>query len=190
MSNDPLTGFSEVDPVVRGAVAAIDRGDVRALEELLARHPRLVRERVECGAGYFANPYLLWFVAGNPVRIERLPRNAAEVAKAIIAFARTSDVDSLQEQMDYTLSLVCSGRVSRESGVQLELLDALVEAGADPDGALDPALAHREEEAVRCRAGRSAAVPSCWPLAKPSAPPSRMWSSRSWTFGSTGMRWK
>jgi hypothetical protein len=40
-----------------------------------------------------------------------------------------------------------SGQVSRECGVQLDLIDVLVDAGADPN-CLDPALAHRENAAA------------------------------------------
>ena len=46
------------------------------------------------------------------------------------------------------LALVCSGRVPRECGVQRELIDLLCDAGADPNGALVPALAHREIAAI------------------------------------------
>lgn len=36
-----------LDPLVHQAVAAIDAGDVAALERLLAEHPRLLRERLD-----------------------------------------------------------------------------------------------------------------------------------------------
>ena len=56
------------DPRLRDAVAAIDAGDVSGLESLLTAHPELVRDRVEGGEGYFREPFLLWFIAENPVR--------------------------------------------------------------------------------------------------------------------------
>jgi hypothetical protein len=133
-----------LDPQFREAVSAIDAGDVSALERLLAAHPRLVRERIDGGEGYFRRPYLLWFVAENPVRNGTLPGNIAQVTRAILQAADGQRVDSLREQIDYALELVCSGRVARECGVQHELIDVLGDAGADPDGALIPALAHRE----------------------------------------------
>lgn len=132
------------DPLFGEAVSAIDTGDVGALERLLAAHPDLVRNRLDYGEGYFRQPYLLWFVAENPIRKGTLPRNIAEVTRAILAAAERQRVDSLREQLDYALGLVCSGRVTRECGVQPELIDVLSDAGADPDGALVPALAHRE----------------------------------------------
>jgi peptide-methionine (S)-S-oxide reductase len=58
----------------------MDAGDGSALERLLETHPRLLRERLDSGEGYFRRPYLLWFVAENPVRNGRLPRNIANVS--------------------------------------------------------------------------------------------------------------
>jgi peptide-methionine (S)-S-oxide reductase len=132
------------DPLFREAVTAIDAGDVSALERLLAEQPDLVRARANCGEGYFRNPYLLWFVAENPIRNGRLPGNIARVARTILETAEREEVGNLREQRDYALALVCSGRVARECGVQAELIDVLGDAGADPNGAMAPALAHRE----------------------------------------------
>ena len=142
--------------VARRAIEAIDAGDQAALEAEIAAHPELLRDRIDEGEGYFKHPYLLWYVAGNPVREERLPGNIVELARTIIAAARRAGVESLQEQVDYTLSLVCSGRVPRESGAQIALIDALREAGADPDGAMLPALAHHEVAAAEHLLARGA----------------------------------
>jgi peptide-methionine (S)-S-oxide reductase len=132
------------NPLFREAVSAIDAGDVSALERLLATHPELVCDRLDYGEGYFRQPYLLWFVAENPIRQGRLPGNIVEITRTILQAAERQQVESWQEQLDYALELVASGRVARECGVQGELLDLLAEAGADPDRALVPALAHHE----------------------------------------------
>ncbi len=137
-----------LDPQFRQAVSAIDAGDAGSLELLLATYPHLVRDRLDDGEGYFRHPYLLWFVAGNPVRNDTLPGNIVQVTRVILEAAERERVNSLREQLDSALSLVCSGRVARESGVQRGLIDVLVDAGADPDGALVPAIAHREVDAV------------------------------------------
>jgi peptide-methionine (S)-S-oxide reductase len=142
-----------LDPIFREAVDTLDAGNVAALEGLLAQHPRLVRDRLQDGEEldgeeYFRQPYLLWFVAENPIRNGKLPQNIAQVTRAILQAAERQGVDSLREQLDYTLALVCSGRVPREHGVQRDLMDVLCDAGADPDGAMVPALAHRELDAV------------------------------------------
>jgi peptide-methionine (S)-S-oxide reductase len=147
------------DPLFREAVAAIDAGDVGELDRLAARSPRLVRDRLESyGEGYFARPYLLWFVAENPVRNGKLPGNIVDVAKAILDRAQGHGVPNVAEQVDYALSLVCSGRVARECGVQVGLIDLFADAGANLDAALLPAVAHREREAVDRLLERGASV--------------------------------
>jgi hypothetical protein len=141
--------ISEIpDPVFREAVDAIDAGDVGRLDRLLSENPRLVRDRLDYGEGYFERPYLLWFVAENPVRNERLPAIIAQVTAVILDAAKREAAASLREQADGALGLVCSGRVPRECGVQRELIDVLGDAGANLDGALVPALAHREVDAA------------------------------------------
>jgi peptide-methionine (S)-S-oxide reductase len=141
-----------LDSLFREAVSAIDAGDATTLERLLAEHPRLVRDRLDSpgawlrdkvgGAldGFFRQPYLLWFVAEDPVRNDKLPRNIAQVASTIIQAVQRECVASLQEQLDYALRLVAWSWVARQCGVQIELIDALVDAGASPDGVPDDAL--------------------------------------------------
>ncbi len=128
-----MNDFEIRDPLFREAVSAIDAGDESALERLLEANPRLARERLDCGEGYFRRPYLLWFVAENPVRNGRLPGNIARMTVAIIRAVKREDAEGLQEQLDGALGLVVTGRVPRESRVQLELVDLLIEAGAKPD---------------------------------------------------------
>ena len=126
------------------AIATIDAGDAAALERLLADDPRLAHERLdEPTEGYFARPYLLWFVAENPVRNDKLPPNIAEVTRAILRAAPHA-----QGVLDYAVGLVATGRVPRECGVQIELIDVLLDAGARP-GNIDTVLAHREIAAAK-----------------------------------------
>jgi peptide-methionine (S)-S-oxide reductase len=144
------------DPRWRQAVAALDAGDVPALAAILAADPALVRDRLDAGDGYFARPYLLWFVAENPVRNGRLPSTIVEVTRAILAAAAREDV--LGDQLAYALALVCSGRVVRECGVQAALIDVLVDAGADPAAALPVALPHGERAAAEHLLARGAPI--------------------------------
>jgi peptide-methionine (S)-S-oxide reductase len=142
--NREVKNGSEVDALFQRAVSYIDSGNLGELQKVLADNPRLVHERLEKpgtwlrdlvdGAleGYFQRPYLLWFIAENPIRYETLPANIAEVVKLIVSFAQTQRVNSLQEQLDYALGLVVTGRVPRESGFQLQLMDVLIDAGATP----------------------------------------------------------
>lgn len=160
-----MNGDESLDALFRQAVAAIDAGDGGALERLLAAHPELARERLASpgkwlrglvgGAldGYFRAPYLLWFVADNPIRIGSLPANIAGIARTIADAARREGAAELQAQLDYALALVVTGRVPRECGVQTGLMDALIDAGARPGDGYG-ALGARNLEAAAHLAAR------------------------------------
>lgn len=137
------------DPLFAQAVAAIDQGDVAALDALITQNPTLVSARLDNGeTGYFASPYLLWFVAENPIRNRKLPANIVEVAQTIAGHAKRLGVESLQSQLDYALGLVSTGCVPRECGVQRQLMKALADLGAHAEG-VAYSLANREIDAAR-----------------------------------------
>ena len=133
-----------IDALFREAVAAIDAGDVASLRRLLEEHRDLAGARLEAAGpwlrdrigtaldAFFARPYLLWFVAEDPVLNDRLPTNIVDVIAAIVAAVRRDAPGSLQEQLDSTLPLVCWSGVAARCGVQLAMIDALIDAGAAP----------------------------------------------------------
>jgi hypothetical protein len=141
-----------LDDLFQSAVAAIDAGDVRSLESLLLAHPGLPCQRLESpgawlrdqvgGAleGFFQSPYLLWFVAEDPVRNNTLPANIVSVTRTILEAARRTCPDRLQEPLDYALRLVAWSWIARQCGVQIGLLDVLLDAGASPAGTPHDAL--------------------------------------------------
>lgn len=139
------------DETFRTAVALLDAGAVADLDTQLASHPHLLAARAERphepASGYFYRPHLLWFVAENPVRTGRLPANITEVAKLIIDRARAAGVEELPEHIDYTLALVATGRIPRETRQQRNLLTLLVKEGGNPDQ-VQAALAHGELDAA------------------------------------------
>lgn len=147
-----MHNLETLDSLFREAVAAIDAGDVSKLERFLAANPGLVSKRLELPGAwlrdkvgnslddFFRQPYLLWFVAEDPVRNNILPQNIAQVARTIIEKAKREGADNLQEQLDYALQLASFSWVARECGVQIELIDVLIDAGAAPDGNPDNAL--------------------------------------------------
>jgi hypothetical protein len=147
-----MDSLNTLDDLFASAVAAIDAGDVAALQRLLTDHPRLVHDRLDTpGAwlrdkvgpaleGFFQEPYLLWFVAEDPVRNGRLPANIADVARTIIRSAEGEGVKTLREQLDYALRLVSWSWIARDCQVQIDLLDVLIDAGASPDGRHEDAL--------------------------------------------------
>ena len=144
MATQPSADPNSLDGLFQQAVSAIDAGDVQALERLLAASPRLVSERLdnpgawlrdkvgEALEGFFSRPYLLWFVAEDPVRNGRLPPTITDIIRVIVDVARKQEVPTLQEQLDRTLGLVAWSGVAASSGVQLGMIDALVDAGAAP----------------------------------------------------------
>lgn len=132
------------DPVFRRGVELIDAGDVEGLRQHLAEHPKLARQRVEFEGGhYFRNPSLLEFVAENPIRQGKLPKNIVEIAEVIL------EAGAEQSSLDATLGLVTTGCVSRECGVQIPLINLLCDRGADADGAVEGAAPGGELDAAR-----------------------------------------
>ena len=141
------------DPAFRRAVDLLDAGDVEGLRAHLRAHPNLVQQRVVFeGRNYFQNPSLLEFVAENPIRHGKLPANIVEVAKLILDAGAKND----RAMLDETLGLVCSGRVPRECGVQIPLIDLLCDYGADPNRGM-PSV-HGEFEAAHALIRRGARV--------------------------------
>ena len=143
------------DVTFRRAVELLDAGDVTALRAHLGEHPNLVHQHVLFeGGNYFRNPTLLEFVAENPIRHGTLPPNIVQVAEVILDAGAKQNPSALNE----TLGLVSCGRVPRESGAQLPLIDLLCDHGADPNRAMPAALAHGEFEAVNALIQRGARV--------------------------------
>lgn len=158
--NMVMGDLDSFDRDFRDAVSAIDAGDIATLEGLVSANPALVRDRLESpgawlrdvvgGAldGFFQRPYLLWFVTEDPVRHGTLPANIAAVACAIIDATRRAGTPNLQEQLDYTLTLVSWSWIARQCGVQIDLIDVLVDAGARPDGNPNNALVNGNFDAA------------------------------------------
>lgn len=90
----------------------------------------------------------MWFVADNPIRNGKLPDNIVDVTRLLIEEAKRQAPESFKQQVDYTLGLVVTGRIPRESGSQIELVDLLIDAGASPGNGIG-ALAHGNFEAAK-----------------------------------------
>jgi hypothetical protein len=131
------------DTIFRRAVDLIDAGDEAALRAHLKQHPGLARQHVVFeGGNYFRNPALLEFIAENPVRHGALPGNIVAIAEVLL------DAGTDRSAINETLGLVCSGRVVRECGAQIPLIDLLCSRGADPDSAMQAAVGQGEFAAV------------------------------------------
>jgi peptide-methionine (S)-S-oxide reductase len=154
------------DQLFQQAVALVGAGDVPALGRLLTDHPELARERLTApgpwlrdkigGAldGFFRNPYLLWFVSEDVPVFGHLPANLVQVTRSILRAAQGAP--GWQEQLDSTLRLVCWSGVAKRCGVQLELIDTLLDAGASADGGPNNALVNGHVAAAEHLVARGA----------------------------------
>lgn len=143
------------DSTFRQALDLLDAGNEAGLRNYLSEHPHVVKQRVTFeGVNYFRNPTLLEFIAENPIRHGTLPANIVDIAIVILEAGAKHDAAAVNE----SLGLVCSGRIPRESGKQVALIDLLCNYGADPRGAIQTALVHQEFEAAKALIRRGAPV--------------------------------
>ena len=137
------------DPLFLEAVEAIDEGNLHALRMIVEKNPYLLREPLHYPPeGYFQNPYLLWFIADNPIRIDKLPENIVDITKMLIDQVRRLAPETYEHQVNYALGLVATGRIPKESGSQIALIDLLIDSGARPGGGKG-AIAHGNLDAAR-----------------------------------------
>ena len=133
------------DPIFRSAVDLIDAGELVDLRVLIQQHPELIRQRVFFDIGdYFGRPSLLEFVAENPIRHGAMPKNILAIARTLLELGALQDPGSVNA----TLALVSSGRIARECGFQIPLIELLCQYGAAPNFAMLPAALHAEFAAV------------------------------------------
>lgn len=122
------------------AVEAVVGGDVDGLASMLREEPALVRAR-SARVTHFDPPRhratLLHYVAANGVEgyRQKTPKNAPQVARALLGAG--AEVDALADMYGgrcTTLSLLVSSCHPAEAGVQVELVDVLVDHGASLEG--------------------------------------------------------
>ena len=143
------------DPLFRKAVEAIDSGDVAILQHLLEAHPYLAAQRSATPAdGYFAHPYLLWFVADNPIRQGKRTPGIVRIAQVIIDVLQEIQDEHYQYIIDYTLGLVATGRIPRECRVQIPLMELLVNRGAKVKGGVLGPIGQQNFEAAEWLLGK------------------------------------
>jgi hypothetical protein len=118
------------------AVEAVINGDLASLESLLRENPELVRAR-STRVTHFDPPVhratLLHYVAANGVEgyRQKTPKNAVEVAKMLLRTG--AEADALADMYGgqcTTMSMLVSSCHPAEAGVQVALVDTLVDFGA------------------------------------------------------------
>ena len=146
------------------AADAIVSGDARVLRDLLQKHPELVHQH----STRAHRSLLLHYVSANGVEDYRQlsPPNSVEVARLLLE--QGAEVDATSEAYgggSTTLGLVSSSQPPRRAGVQIPLIDLLLDRGASIEGVapgkspLGAALANGCPEAARALVDRGARVP-------------------------------
>lgn len=122
------------------AVEAVVAGDLAALESRLREDPELVRAR-STRITHFDPPVhratLLHYVAANGVEgyRQKTPANAVEVARVLLNAG--AEVDALAEMYGgrcTTMSMLVSSGHPAQAGVQVALVETLLEFGASIEG--------------------------------------------------------
>jgi ankyrin repeat protein len=143
------------------AADAVVAGDTAKLKRLLRNNPKLIRQR----SIRAHKSTLLHYVSANGVEDfrQKTPKNIVEVTKMLLAAG--ADVDAANA--DYggggtTLGLVATSSHPDEAGVQIALLEMLLDAGASLEGLaggwkpLTAALANGRKQAAEYLAMRGA----------------------------------
>ena len=161
---DALEHANSTQSAFESAADAIVSGDVARLRELLRADPSLVHAR----STREHRATLLHYVAANGVENyrQRTPKNAPEIARVLLdAGAEVNAEAEMYGGGATTLGLTATSVHPEEAGVQLELLDLLLERGArldDPDaagnnhGVVLGCLANGQPAAARYLADRGA----------------------------------
>jgi len=128
---------SDGSPVrFESAVEAVIEGDLAALELLLRENPELVRarsSRITCFDPPVHRATLLHYVAANGVEgyRQKTPANAVEIAKALLRAG--AEVDALADMYGghyATMSMLVSSDHPAKAGVQIALIETLLDFGA------------------------------------------------------------
>ena len=122
------------------ASEAVITGDLPALKTMLQNAPRLVlarSSRVTCHDPATHRATLLHYIAANGVEgyRQKTPNNAVDVAKLLLDSG--ADPDALAGMYggeSATLSMLVSSTPPAEAGLQVPLLEVLIDYGADPNG--------------------------------------------------------
>ena len=135
---DYVDAVTRPGPVARfeAAVEAVIDGDIPTLKQLLAEDPELVRRRstrVTHFDPHVHGAMLLHYLGANGVEgyRQRSPKNAAEVAKVLFEAGADPDaLASLYGGQCTTMALLVSSTPPERAGVQVPLVEVLIDHGA------------------------------------------------------------
>ena len=141
---DALQHAGSEAEVFEAAVEAIIRGDEPTLQQLLRRHPELIRAR----SAREHHATLLHYVSANGVEgyRQKSPPNAARITELLLAAG--ADVEAEADVYGggcTALGLVATSTPPREAGVQIPVMEVLLQHGAQIE---HPDLAGKGADAV------------------------------------------
>jgi len=169
-----VASVQEPGPIARfeRAVEAVIDGDIATLTQLLAEDPALVRAR-STRVNHFDPPMhrstLLHYLAANGVEgyRQRSPKNAADVAKVLLdAGADPNALSSAYGGQCTTMALLVSSTPPARAGVQVALVETLIDYGASvvPSGEgnwtspIETALVFGKHDAAQALVRRGAPI--------------------------------
>jgi len=124
-----------VDPAFESAADAVVHGDLATLDALLSEHPALATQTSPFGHG----ATLLHYTSANGVESwrQRTPRNLVDIARRLLAAGAA--VDAVCDaygggQHQTTLYLALSSGHPADAGLQVPLVDVLLDAGSEVEG--------------------------------------------------------
>jgi hypothetical protein len=137
-----VEGVSRDGPVFKfeSAVEAVVNGDLAALEEALRSDPDLVRarsSRVCCFDPPVHRATLLHYVAANGVEAyrQKTPPNAVEIARTLLqAGAEPDALADMYGAPCTTMSMLASSSHPAKAGLQVPLIELLLDFGAEIEG--------------------------------------------------------
>ena len=137
------------------AAEAIIAGDAATLTRLLNENPKLIRAR----STRVHRATLLHYIAANGFEDyrQKTPANALEIAKILLDAGVEVDATSDSYGKDTTLVLVATSIHPKRAGVQIPLMQLLLDCGAAPDG-VNPCLRNGRPDAAEFLAERGAPV--------------------------------
>lgn len=112
------------------AAEAVIHGDRAALTRLLSENPKLIRAR----STRVHRATLLHYVAANGFEDyrQKTPANAVDIAKVLLIAGAEVDATSDSYGQDTTLILVATSIHPKRAGVQIALLELLLDHGQPP----------------------------------------------------------
>jgi hypothetical protein len=137
-----VEAVSRQGPVVEfeSAVEAVVNGDLAALQDALRRDPALVRARSNRVCAFdppMHRATLLHYVAANGVEAyrQKTPPNAVEIARALLrAGAEPDALADMYGAECTTMSMLVSSSHPAEAGLQVPLVELLLDSGAAIEG--------------------------------------------------------